>query len=356
MSIRYKNHTIKINITDIENNIYYKNNPQYFLELKSLIETYPRTYKAQLCAKGKKKFLKTHPNYVPPYKHLKIWVDEMLKNTKIADHKYPEKCYWIMHGMTDFNKCQNINCNEYVTYFYNINIGYLKHCKNKSCQSSDPIIKLKREETNLKTYGVRYPAQSKEIWHKVEQTCLKRYKNKNVFGSKYAIQKSRKTKLERYGDENYRDVNKAKQTKLKHFGTACSPSWTYKYNDISFDSSWELSYYIWLTDNKIDFKFHPKEKIIHYTGQDNKQHIYTPDFWLIKDDIIVEIKGNQFFDKNGNLVVAYNNQSWMHLYKIMIDNNVCIIKQNEVQKYLKYVENTYGKDYLKQFKKISSKI
>lgn len=355
MSERIKNYTIKIDINDIYNNIYYKDNPDYFMQLKTLVEQYPMMYSSKLKAKGGKRILKSNPNYVSKYNNLKNWIDKVLKNTKVIEKGYPEKCYWIFNNMTDYNKCQNINCDQYVTSFLNITHGYFKHCKNRSCASSDPIVMLKREKTTFKNYGVKYPAQNKEIWHKVEQTCLKVYNNKNVLGSKYSIQKGKETKFKKYGNENFVNSEKSKLTKLKKFGTVCSPSWSYVYDNISFDSSWELAYYIWLKDNNINFKYHPTEKIIKYIGNDNNLHSYTPDFWLIDDNIVIDIKGNQFFDKNGNLIIAYNNQSWKYLYDILIKNNIYIIRKQEIQKYLTYINNTYGKNYLKNFKKVSNK-
>ena len=35
----------------------------------------------------------------------------------------------------------------------------------------------------------------------------------------------------------------------------------YKYNDLKFDSSWELAYYIWLKDNNIQFTYQPRPAI-----------------------------------------------------------------------------------------------
>ena len=339
-----------IEINDIENNVYYKNNSQYFLQLKSLIENNLYSYVEMLKANGTKHFLKAHPNYIPPYKHLRLWIDDILKNTKITNAKYPEKCYWILHNMTDYNFCQNINCTKYITKFVNIIVGYRIHCSGH-CAATDPLIVKKREETNLKNNGVKYPAQNKEIWHKVEKTCLKKYNNKNILGSKYAIEKSKQTKLKKYGNKNYTNPNKAKQTKLKIYGTACSPSYSYYYDNKSFDSSWEVAYYIWLKDNNIKFKLHPQEKIIHYIDKNNKEHIYTPDFWIIDTNEIIDIKGNQFFDNKGNLVVAYNNCSWKLLYNVMLLHHVKLIRKNEIKQYLDYISQKYGKNYLQQFKK-----
>ena len=103
MSTRHK---IKIKIVDIKDNIYYKDNPQYFLKLKELIENNPKSYGGMLKSNGRKKYIKSHPNYISPYKHLKDWIDTLLKDTKVSNHKYSEKCYWIFHNMKDFHQKQ----------------------------------------------------------------------------------------------------------------------------------------------------------------------------------------------------------------------------------------------------------
>lgn len=37
-------------------------------------------------------------------------------------------------------------------------------------------------------------------------------------------------------------------------------------------------------------------------------------------------------------------------YKLMIKNHVKLIKNEDIIPYLKYIDEKYGKDYLKQFK------
>lgn len=81
--------------------------------------------------------------------------------------------------------------------------------------------------------------------------------------------------------------------------------------------------------------------------------MYFPDFRINGKDL-VEIKGDDQFDKNGKMIdkldrtkdsVAYAK------YKCMIFNNVKIIKYEEMKPYLKYIWQKYGKKYLKQFKR-----
>ncbi len=53
-------------------------------------------------------------------------------------------------------------------------------------------------------------------------------------------------------------------------------------------SSWELKYAKYLDDNKIDYLYEPSsfKMIIN-----NKETTYRPDFFLIKENMFIEIKG-----------------------------------------------------------------
>ena len=57
---------LKINYKT-ENNIYYNRSPDLFMELVDLLENYPCSFGQMLRAKGKKRFLEKHPEYIPPF-------------------------------------------------------------------------------------------------------------------------------------------------------------------------------------------------------------------------------------------------------------------------------------------------
>lgn len=70
-------------------------------------------------------------------------------------------------------------------------------------KKSSPLhAQKKREKTNLKKYGVKNPAQSKEFQEKAKQTNLKRYGAENPFQSSEIKTKIELTNLERYGVTN----------------------------------------------------------------------------------------------------------------------------------------------------------
>jgi len=105
------------------------------------------------------------------------------KIKKFQDRKniktFSEVLYLVINGMEDVPKCCGISdrCLGKLR-FKSINDGYFNHCK--MCSSLSEDFKLKRFETNIDRYGVRYPTQCKMVLEKTVLTNLKRYNVKNV--------------------------------------------------------------------------------------------------------------------------------------------------------------------------------
>lgn len=117
----------------------------------------------------------------------------------------------------------------------------------------------------------------------------------------------------------------------------------YYYNNIYFDSSWELYYYIFLTDNSIDFKYHDTNYYFEYTDMDSIKHKYFPDF--IVGDKIIEIKSDYLLN---NMLISGTNENCK--YKCMLRNNVIIYTKDDLLEVFNYINNKYGKNYIKTFK------
>lgn len=308
-------------------------------------------------------------------KYKNIYNYLLLKYPKLTGHKFNEYCYWFIHGLVSFPKC--LYCGKIITTFMSFNDGYRKYCSitctNKSnihinnikenniknhgvSNGLDAKAQEKIKQTSLRKYNVNYLSQSKQAKEKYKQTCLKKYDCTNVSQSEYIKNKKKLTCLKHFGVEWSLSSNeikqKSKESLLKKYGIPRTPNWTYKYNNLSFDSSWELAYYIWLTDNKIEFKYQPDVKIIYnYNGID---HSYFPDFKVNNE--LVEIKGTQFF-KNQNInekMVCPYDHSLDSLYEAkhqcMLENHVKILTKIDITPILKYINNKYGHNYLKRFK------
>lgn len=223
-----------------------------------------------------------------------------------------------------------------------------------------PQIKEKSKATSIKKYGVDNPHKDPVIIEKTKETCRKKYGGDGPQSSEDVREKTKKTVQAKFGVGNIsqsREIqNKKIQTNLKKFGTAWyiqknNPTSKYKYENIYFDSGWELAYYIYLRDNKINFSYHSKK--FEYKDSVGNLHYYFPDF--IVDGKIVEIKGDFLIDEKGNLINPYDKSKegediLKRKQELMESLDVKILKEADVFPYIKYVEKTYGKNYIKEFK------
>jgi hypothetical protein len=152
--------------------------------------------------------------------------------------------------------------------------------------------------------------------------------------------KSKKTNLEKYGFSSpIQNYEIQKRSKMRYF-----------YDNKCFDSSPEIALYIYLKDNHIDFEYQPNVRF-EYLNEDSNIHYYFPDFRI--EDKFYEIKGDQFFDENNKMINPYDRSQdiiYESKQKCMIKNNIIILRSKDYQKYIDYISEKYGKNYLKQFK------
>lgn len=167
-------------------------------------------------------------------------------------------------------------------------------------------------------------------------------RDKEWYNDRY--EKLKKSNLEKYGVENQFQrqdiVDKIKDTKLEKYGSlSLGVKVNYKYNDIKFDSSTELYYYIYnheILKNNIT-----RGKNFEYFI-DGISHIYECDF-LVNDEN-VEIKGNYLINENMELIDFFGDG---HILKektqCMRDNNVKIIlsDSDEMKEIIKIVDEKF---------------
>lgn len=312
-----------------------------------------------------------------------------LDSTKIKSKETCLKKYGYEYASQseEFKTQSKQTCLEKYGVEYSFQSDNNKEKSKKTClekygvESYSKTIEFKEKfkETCNEKYGVNAPAQCKDIFDKVKKTNLEKYGVEYVLQNSDIKEKIKNTMIEKYGDENYckilthKDhidagklawdndaVEKRKNTCLKKYNKEfigqvhelhVIASKKYLYNNIMFDSSWELAYYIWLIDHNIEFEYQPEG--IKYQFN-NKDHYYYPDFKVNNE--LVEIKGDHFFDKTGNFRCPFNitdqylQEQYKAKYQCMLDNNVKIMKYNEVRTIMYYIDKTYGKKYLKQFK------
>lgn len=300
-------------------------------------------------------------------------------------------------------RCHNITCQEYYdkfykkenegfcktcgkpTVFFKLRYGYQAFCSS-TCASRNKEWLLNREKTclkkynaknyaasiegkekikhtNLEKYGVTCTLNTEENIKKKKETWIKNYNTDNPAKNTIIQDKIKQTCLEKYGTYNYslsnefknnieKYQNKAKQTCLEKYGVEnivylhdmhVKIHKKYKYNNINFDSSWEIAYYIWLKDNNINFEYQPDIKLTYEFN--NKIYQYYPDFKI--GEQLIEIKSDYLYKKMQKINTKENAK-----YNCALNNNVNFLLEKDIKFYLNYINENYGKNYLKQFKNL----
>ena len=240
----------------------------------------------------------------------------------------------------------------------------------------------KRKQTCIEKYGVDNPAKVKAIHEKSNTTKLEKYGYIGHFqkpGAQEDLQerahtdesykKKRATCVDKFGvdhymksEENIKDHKEKIMAKTGYDNPMRNPAVRkkiideygqlgrvkgYTYREIHFDSSWELATYIWLTDHKKQFIYHPQIPFT-YIGDDGLDHEGYPDFLI--EGKFYEIKGTQFFNENHEPFNMYTQKFWWGKFQAMKENNIEILEHIAIKPYLEYVKTTYGKDFLKKHK------
>lgn len=156
---------IGISIQDFTGNSYYKRNPGLFVQLQNVLNRCPVYSVSAILGKDCNKALKD-------------MLVEMTQNMPFVGHTLNERLYWVLNDLYDFPTCRTPDCinghpklDDAKIYFKGLAIGYQGHCCNK-CAQLDPVVT-----------GVK-----------------------------------KNTTLIRHGDGNFRNIDKARQTNLKHYG------------------------------------------------------------------------------------------------------------------------------------------
>ena len=209
--------------------------------------------------------------------------------------------------------------------------------KNKSKEEIKNMIK-KIQQTSLEKYGTGNAMQTLFFKEKLKQNNLQKYGVGCTLQLKDVKEKSKQTCLEKYGVENY------SQTKESQYNRKSR----YFYDNQSFDSCPEICFYIYCKDFNLNIKRCLKSFEYVFEG---KEYYYFPDFEI--DGKYYEIKGNQFLTENGKWQNPFNHsldKKYEAKHQCALKNNVIILYEKDYQKYIEYVEEKYGRNYLNQFK------
>lgn len=222
--------------------------------------------------------------------------------------------------------------------------------------SKSDEIKKKKVETCLQHYGVEYWSQTEDFkkhmgevydyntYEKVKSTMIKKYGYENPFMVPEFQEKIRLTMIEKYGFPRYRqnpELNREVTNQILEKYGKLSFNKKYKYDEIVFDSTWEVYYYIYLKHKNVCFEFHPNTKI-RYDFND-EEHFYFPDFKV--EDTFVEIKGDHFFMEDGRMCNPYDHSKdalFEAKHQCMLKNNVVILTSIDIFPIIDWVNNNLG--------------
>lgn len=206
----------------------------------------------------------------------------------------------------------------------------------------------KAKATNIQRYGTEIASQSQEIKDKTKNYFIKTFGCENPGQNDNIKEKIRQTCKIKYGTDSWIASEEGKEkisnAIISKYGTTLLRVYRYKYNDIIFDSSWELCFYLYHKDNNFDIT-RVKEPL-EYMYEGNK-HRYYPDFKV--NGILYELKGSHFWKKDGTMQNPYNHKLdglFEAKHQCGIRNNVVFIGAKEIKPYIKYVIDTYGKDFI----------
>jgi len=282
------------------------------------------------------------------------------KNNNL-DIPFKEKVYCFLNNLKYKPKCNNISCDNYVN-FKNSTLGYNKYCSNK-CQSTSNIVRLKKEKTNLKKYGKKYPIHNLKIKEKFNNTINKTKIEKNIIN-----EKRKSTNLKRYGVDNVSKDKNVIEKRVESFKKNIN-NYREKYketclNKYNVDHPWKQpdihyksikqSYKIFNKILKNTFsnliiyninRLKYKETVLHCKCDLNKKHIFRINYRLLNkryrnSNIICTICNDRTIcnDPKENSISSFHKEVIEYVRSIysgeIIINDRTVIKPLEIDIYL----------------------
>ena len=225
---------------------------------------------------------------------------------------------------------------EYLLQDKDIRLKASQTRKNKTLEEKKAT-QEKVEQTSIKRFGTRNPSQNKDIKNKISQSL----KNRTLEEKRITQEKREQTNLERYNIKHPAQLDifkeKTKQINIKRYGVEYFVlsdnfdrySCRYYYNNIYFDSSYELVFYKWCIDNNISITREPT-RFEYYDNNNNNKHYYYPDFKISHNNRIrlIEISSNYTWSTKSE-----------QKKKLIKDNNILVLLDKDIQQYFDYCEN-----------------
>lgn len=234
--------------------------------------------------------------------------------------------------------------------------SYKEYYKNEDdCAKKD---RYERQSKSLKMTNLRKPQYIKDEEYKKRGIAISNaYKSKPEEEKKKEIEKRSKTRSENWKlypeEKKQMIIEKRKNAQLKKFNghwAAQTPEFAKNrrkgilYDNIMFDSKWEIDLYILCKQLNLNFEYHPN--ITFGYTYDGAIHYYQPDF--IIDGKLYEVKGGQFF-KNDKMICPFDRNDYKDglfeaKHQCMINNNVTILLADKTRMQFKNLINSIFKN------------
>lgn len=222
------------------------------------------------------------------FKHLKL-----LKHEENYKNRIKNEVELILKNQELINKIK--------IAFENRELYSLREFHYQSITKVIRILKWRRKSAN--ELVLIFIEKEKDLCNKIKYDYCEVPMNRKEIRQKYNLRKSFiKRFLILLG------INRtAKETQLLKLSKAkFGPCNLYKFNDKLYQGSFELCFAVWLTYNHIEFETHDNIKNFKYFDNENKKHIYFPDFYVWGE--YIDIKGfirEKDLNKH-NLVMKFN--------------------------------------------------
>lgn len=327
-------------------------------ELLEIVKNNPKNYMRVIKSTG---FMNRYPNR----QYLRDYISKCtvsLVDSEEFTYGLKTRLYWTLNHIWSWDD-ERVCCKIDGNPIKNWNVVNLEQEYKKTCcpECSRKLAYSELEKSNLARYGVRNPFQFPHVLKKFKEHKDERMAHR------------RATRLKHYGDPNFNNPKKAQETKIKKYGDVwnlkkCKETWRkkygvenpmqvdrirekqqsaqYVYDDRKFDCSWEVYLYIYFKDHGVNFIYQPQEPKLWYQKGDQSWHRYYPDFLLVDSNQLIETKGDNSFDENGN-PIKNGWLDWKEKYECMKAHGVKILLKKDVEPYREYVEKKYGKDFIR---------
>lgn len=246
---------------------------------------------------------------------------DLIKRVKIATSYLPEKSsftqrFWHLQNEESPPKCNG--CAEYSNWSENSS-KYPSYCSQKCAVTCDEA----KERTRKQFKGGKLSDERRKEMSK------NRLGKKHTEETKLKLSQAKMRELNpRFGKEPWNKglfgpANPTFGTKRPGTGQKGIDNWMFgkspskkagrgiygNFNKIHFRSSLELMYLIYWHENDISIESAEAHKFrVKYVSDDGDEHNYSPDYYLIDQNIVVEIKPQKLSHTANLKVEAFKNQ------------------------------------------------